>query len=191
MEKFKNMTDEELVNFLRQYGIQHGPVVGTTRTLYEKKLYEYEQKKTIPGFAGSTYESKYSSRNYDNDDDNYETYEEETVTQTYRNPQTYPRKRDDFLNKSGDNSYQSISQVRHQSSYSQGVEPRRPIRPKPNEVEVKKSARRFLPLWLQLLIFLLFAGYLVYLYCRETKENPFEFLDGSLYQSEESTDNLN
>ncbi|XP_072287173.1 emerin isoform X1 [Pyxicephalus adspersus] len=68
MNKFKNLSDAELINILQDYGIQHGPIVDSTRTLYEKKLYEYErQKKTFPGSAEPSYESrqKYSTREYD------------------------------------------------------------------------------------------------------------------------------
>ncbi|XP_072287174.1 emerin isoform X2 [Pyxicephalus adspersus] len=196
MNKFKNLSDAELINILQDYGIQHGPIVDSTRTLYEKKLYEYErQKKTFPGSAEPSYESrqKYSTREYDDNQDDYETYEEETYTKTYARPQTYQRVREDFQNNSrfGDNTYKDISHVHHQSSYSKGVEPRRPIRPKAKEEEAEQSTRRFLPLWLQLLLLLVFAGFLVYLYISNTDQNPFKFLEESLYLSEKTADSAN
>ncbi|XP_068104352.1 emerin [Hyperolius riggenbachi] len=187
MEKFKRMSHEELVALLRSYGISHGPIVDTTRTLYEKKLLEFERKKT--GSAGSTYESKqqYSRKDYDNDNDNYDTYEEETYTKTYSYPQAQQMVREDLRSRGESNTYQNISQVRHQSTYSQGVEPRRPIRPKAKEEEApSQPSKRFLPLWLQILLLLIFAGYLAYLYFRDTKENPFKFLEENLFPSGES-----
>ncbi|XP_077335182.1 emerin isoform X2 [Lithobates pipiens] len=45
MDKFKNLSDTELIKVLREYGINHGPIVDSTRTVYEKKLVEFERKK--------------------------------------------------------------------------------------------------------------------------------------------------
>ncbi|XP_077335183.1 emerin isoform X3 [Lithobates pipiens] len=171
MDKFKNLSDTELIKVLREYGINHGPIVDSTRTVYEKKLVEFERKKNA----------------YPSSADNYQSYEEETYTKTYQYPQAHQRViREDLRSNSriGENAYQDISQVRHQSSYSQGVEPRRPIRPKAMEEEPKQPTRRFLPLWLQLLLLLLLTGFLVYLYFKETNQNPFEFLKGTLNPSD-------
>ncbi|CAI9553800.1 unnamed protein product [Staurois parvus] len=189
MDKFKKLSDEQLIKVLREYGIPHGPVVGSTRILYEKKLVEFERKKnTYPSSAESSYESRqqYSTREYDDNQDDYETYEEETYTKTYPQPQAHQRVREDLRanSRSKENTYQNISQMRYQTSYSQGVEPRKPIRPKAMEEEPKQPPRRFLPLWLQLLLLLLFTGFLVYLYFQETDQNPFKLLKGSLYPSE-------
>ncbi|XP_040178889.1 emerin [Rana temporaria] len=188
MDKFKNLSDAELIKVLREYGINHGPIVDSTRTVYEKRLVEFERKKnTYPNSAESSYESRqqYSSKEYKGDQDDFETYEEETYTKTYQEPQTHQRViREDLRNNSriGENAYQNISQLRQQSSYSQGVEPRRPIRPKAMEEEPNQPTSRFLPLWLQLLLLLLLTGFLVYLYCQETNQNPF--LEGSQNPSE-------
>nr|XP_016846693.1 PREDICTED: lamina-associated polypeptide 2, isoforms beta/gamma isoform X3 [Anolis carolinensis] len=38
------LTDDDFFARLKQYGLPHGPIVGTTRKLYEKKLYEYERR---------------------------------------------------------------------------------------------------------------------------------------------------
>ncbi|KAM5145461.1 emerin [Mantella aurantiaca] len=186
MDKIKHMSNEELKSLLLEYGFQPGPIVESTRTLYEKKLVEYERKKkTFPASSGS-YESRqqYSTREYDDNQDDYETYEEETYTKKYYPQQAHQRIKEDLRNNSrmGENAYQNVSQVRQQSSYSQGVEARRPIRPKAKE-DPKQPSRRFLPLWLQLLLLLLFAGSLVYLYFRQTDQDPFKFLQETLRQS--------
>ncbi|XP_018416213.1 PREDICTED: emerin [Nanorana parkeri] len=193
MDKLKNLTNAELIKLLQDYGIQHGPIVDSTRTLYEKRLYEFERKKKT-GSAESSYESRqqYSTK-YDENQDDYETYEEETYTKSYNRPQAHQRVREDLRNNSkiGENTYQNISQVRHQSSYSQGVEARKPIRPKPKEEEPKQLTRRFLPLWLQLILLLLLTGFLVYLYCRETNQNPFLFLQEIVSQREKNAEAAN
>ncbi|KAM3911091.1 emerin isoform 2-T3 [Leptodactylus fuscus] len=181
MEKFRDMTDEELINTLKRHGIKHGPIVGTTRTLYEKKLYQYEREKNrVPQ---SSYESRehYSRRDYNDDDnDDSQIYEEEYI-KTYQRPQAYQRSRDDLTNRSyssNENTYQNISQSHFQSGYSQGVEARRPIRPKQKEEET--PVKRFIPLWLQILLLLLFTAFLVYLYILQTDINPFKSIEGSL-----------
>ncbi|KAM4697125.1 emerin [Rhinophrynus dorsalis] len=92
METFKNMSDEELIAALRKRNLPYGPIVGTTRTLYEKKLFEHERSKTINRPTLGAYDSQqhYTSRTYENDDDE-DTYEEETVIRTYQYPQAHQR----------------------------------------------------------------------------------------------------
>ncbi|XP_056394286.1 emerin isoform X2 [Hyla sarda] len=174
MEKLKNMTDEELITTLRKYNIRHGPIVGTTRTLYEKKIIEYEREKNKYPVSTRSYESsQYSRREYKDDDDDNHTYEEE-YTKTYY--PAYQRPKEDLQNRSYSskvNTYQNISR----SSYSQGVEPRKPIRPKQKE---ETPVKRFIPLWLQLLLLLLITGFLVYVYILQTDETPFKLVGDSL-----------
>ncbi|KAM4020138.1 emerin isoform 1-T2 [Anomaloglossus baeobatrachus] len=182
MEKFKKMTDEELISTLRKYGLQYGPIVGSTRTLYEKKLFQFEREKTkFPG-STSSYESRqqYSTRHYDDDNGDNHTYEEEEYTKTYHYPQAHQRTKDDVQNRSyssKENTYQNVSQSRYQSTYSQGVEPRKPIRPKQKE---ETPVKRFIPLWLQLLLLLLITAFLVYMYVLQTDDNPFKLIQDSL-----------
>ncbi|KAM3848927.1 emerin isoform 3-T3 [Vipera latastei] len=45
MDEYKGMTDKELIARLKKYSIPHGPLVGSTRKLYEKKIYEYETER--------------------------------------------------------------------------------------------------------------------------------------------------
>ncbi|XP_078520754.1 emerin isoform X2 [Lissotriton helveticus] len=71
MEKYKGMTDEELISALKKYSIAHGPVVGTTRKLYERKIYEFETQKTKHSPSKQTYtysdseSPMYESKRYD------------------------------------------------------------------------------------------------------------------------------
>ncbi|NP_001106517.1 emerin [Xenopus tropicalis] len=175
MENYKRMTDDELIETLRKCNITHGPIVGTTRTLYEKKLYEYERSKTRNQYPLGSYESKTQYRNRANDEDleDEDFYEEKTVTRTYHYPQarpwTFDRLEREPLYK--ENTYQPISQMRHLGT-TQRVEPRRPIRVKQNE---EIPCKRYFPVWLQILLLLLFVGFLaaVYFLLEPTDDNPF------------------
>lgn len=65
------MTDEELISALKKYSISHGPVVGSTRKLYERKIYEYETQRTKHSPSKQTYTYSdsdsplYESKRYD------------------------------------------------------------------------------------------------------------------------------
>ncbi|XP_063288761.1 emerin [Pelobates fuscus] len=176
MDEYKRMSDEELISTLRKYNISHGPIVGSTRVLYEKKLYECEhQKRTFqPSFA--SHELEYRNRDFENDDVSEEYYEEK-ITRTAGYPQTFQRKSEfskerDYYK---DNSYQNISQTRQSLGTSQRVEARKPIREnKRNEVSFRT---RYIPLWLQLFLLILLIGALAYLYyVKHAEENPFKTL---------------
>ncbi|XP_074134242.1 emerin isoform X2 [Sminthopsis crassicaudata] len=76
MEDYRRLSDEELSRMLKLYNIPHGPIVGSTRKLYEKKIYEYESQRTklAPGTIG-TYQHSVDFDNY---------YEESySTTKTY------------------------------------------------------------------------------------------------------------
>ncbi|XP_063150331.1 emerin isoform X1 [Candoia aspera] len=80
MDEYKGMTDKELIARLKKYSIPHGPVVGSTRKLYEKKVYEYETERTqLPSPGGSVSHTEPSTS---------ESYVKETFVS--------PRKREDF-----------------------------------------------------------------------------------------------
>ncbi|KAM4697206.1 uncharacterized protein WCC33_015910 [Rhinophrynus dorsalis] len=73
-----------------------------------------------------------------------------------------------------ENTYQAVSQKSYSSLPSDKVNPRRPIREKPS---VTAPTKRYIPLWLQLLLLLLFTGYLAYMYfLKDSEENPFKKL---------------
>ncbi|XP_068919900.1 emerin [Petaurus breviceps papuanus] len=97
MEDYRRLSDQELVRLLKLYNIPHGPIVGSTRKLYEKKIYEYESQRTklSPGIVTSSYQypedfesNAYGSRQ-DEDEDmeevDYDNYYEESysTTKTY------------------------------------------------------------------------------------------------------------
>ncbi|XP_072482992.1 emerin [Notamacropus eugenii] len=102
MEDYRGLSDQELARLLKLYNIPHGPVVGSTRKLYEKKIYEYESQRTklSPVTASSSYQyaedfegEAYGSRQGQDEDEDmdegdevdYDNYYEESysTTKTY------------------------------------------------------------------------------------------------------------
>ncbi|XP_005000100.1 emerin isoform X1 [Cavia porcellus] len=107
MDDYSLLSDTELAAVLRQYNIPHGPVVGSTRKLYEKKIFEYESQRrrlSPPDSSASSYRFSdldstssgsdmydlpkkedallYQSKGYN--DDYYESY---VSTRTYGEPE--------------------------------------------------------------------------------------------------------
>uniref|UniRef100_A0A673U4R4 Emerin n=1 Tax=Suricata suricatta TaxID=37032 RepID=A0A673U4R4_SURSU len=85
MDDYAGLSDAELAAVLRQYNIPHGPVVGSTRKLYEKKIFEYETQRrrlSPPDSSASSFTYRFSGYG-----DNY--YEATYLsTRTYREPES-------------------------------------------------------------------------------------------------------
>ncbi|XP_074873674.1 emerin-like isoform X2 [Carettochelys insculpta] len=215
MERYRGLTDTELIGMLQRYGIQHGPVVGSTRKLYEKKIYEYESQRTKlhppggalsyadPSTTQSCSRESYSfprqggRHRYGDEDVDSESYEESSSSSssswlygaapgplreaTARQPisevTAYARHRLEEA-KRDSISYQRVCQDRPIPPPLR-VEPRRAIHPLPRGGPggtVGDGSQRFLPLWLQLLLFGLLAAFLAYVYCilqGTSDDNPF------------------
>lgn len=63
MDDYAVLSDAELAAVLRQYNIPHGPVVGSTRKLYEKKIFEYEtQRRRLAPSNSNSSTSSFSFR---------------------------------------------------------------------------------------------------------------------------------
>ncbi|XP_008827806.1 emerin [Nannospalax galili] len=63
MDDYAVLSDTELAAVLRQYNIPHGPVVGSTRKLYEKKIFEYETQRrrlSPPNSSSSSFSHRFS-----------------------------------------------------------------------------------------------------------------------------------
>ncbi|XP_061035232.1 emerin [Eubalaena glacialis] len=63
MDDYAVLSDAELAAVLRQYNIPHGPVVGSTRKLYEKKIFEYETQRrrlSPPNSSTSSFSYRFS-----------------------------------------------------------------------------------------------------------------------------------
>lgn len=114
MDDYAVLSDTELAAVLRQYNIPHGPIVGSTRKLYEKKIFEYETQRrrlSPPNSSSSSFSYRFSdldSASVDSDmydlpkkedallyqskgkaDYNDDYYEESYLTtRTYREPES-------------------------------------------------------------------------------------------------------
>ncbi|XP_023120936.1 emerin (Emery-Dreifuss muscular dystrophy) [Amphiprion ocellaris] len=64
-------SNEEISSLLTEYGIKHGPIVGSTRKLYEKKLEKAMEEAPVKPSSDKTY---------------YREEEEEITYVTYHNP---------------------------------------------------------------------------------------------------------
>uniref|UniRef100_A0A2K6F464 Emerin n=1 Tax=Propithecus coquereli TaxID=379532 RepID=A0A2K6F464_PROCO len=62
MDDYAVLSDAELAAVLRQYNIPHGPVVGSTRKLYEKKIFEYEtqRRRLSPPNSSASFSYRFS-----------------------------------------------------------------------------------------------------------------------------------
>ncbi|XP_030049979.1 emerin isoform X2 [Microcaecilia unicolor] len=174
MEKYKGMTDEELIASLKKYNIPHGPILKTTRKLYEKKIYAFEsQRKRMPPME-VTYDDPDSEQMYEESFSTTKTYDAEPPR--YRGTQEVFDSGNINRNYFSQNTYQDVSQYRTASSASPSlrVEPRKAIREKE-----EPQKRHLFPLWLQLFLLLLFIGFLalVYFFTQYKDENPFQILE--------------
>ncbi|XP_018580782.1 emerin (Emery-Dreifuss muscular dystrophy) [Scleropages formosus] len=174
MSSLSTKSDKEINELLDEYGIKHGPVVGSTRQLYEKKLKEVMAK---------------DAKGKPSSDKTYYREEQEEVTYVhYRTPP----KNENF----GDGSFQrrytspgytgeSPMDYEFQPSFHR-TEPvySHVSRSKPPPLKLsrdgpsKESApahTRFIPLWFQFLVFLGVAAFLYFVFTNmETPEsNPF------------------
>ncbi|XP_032331435.1 emerin isoform X2 [Camelus ferus] len=230
MDDYAGLSDAELAAVLRQYNIPHGPVVGSTRKLYEKKIFEFETQRrrlSPPNSSASPFSYRFSGYNDDYYEESYlstRTYgEPESVgtSKGFRQPSAslsdadtfHHQVRDDSLFSSEeegkdrerpvygrDSAYQSIAHYRPVSNVSRSslglsyyptsssTSPvssssspppswltRRAIRPEKQAPGAGLGQERQVPLWGQMLLFLVFAAFLLFVYYSMQAEdgNPF------------------
>ncbi|XDV49279.1 hypothetical protein PO909_018560 [Leuciscus waleckii] len=139
MTMLSSKSNDEIRYMLDDYGIKHGPVVDSTRALYEKKLREamVKHRRTQPQ----------SDRTY------YREEEEEVTYIHHRRPQQYGDVGDRPAVYKTQTSYRNTSQTRNMSPEPQ-------IQKTP-----EKSSTHLVPVWLQILVFLIISGllYLVFI----------------------------
>ncbi|KAM4738309.1 emerin [Anableps anableps] len=183
MASLDNKTPQEISDLLDDYGIKHGPVVGSTRNLYVKKLKEAMAKGK---------KAKPSS------DKTYYREEEEEVTYVYRTPTrnefsgdggNYLRSRREWADGEygHDTSYMTYSSSRPEyrgrdvvdepymydtpSAYSNSYSKPAPMKLEPEKPKAQKSSR-LIPLWLQFVFFLALAAFLYFVFSSmETNES--------------------
>ncbi|XP_066566139.1 emerin (Emery-Dreifuss muscular dystrophy) [Amia ocellicauda] len=203
MAALSNKSDKEIRQLLDQYGIKHGPIVESTQGLYEKKLQEAMAKdKKVKTSSDKTYYREEQEevtylhyrqpiRNDDFEDDgNYSSIERQyTTSDSYREP--VREYEDSGRQYSSTDSYSDPRKLYGNAArmYFKATEatPRdglhsRPVPTKSSAGQTTRSAQekpsqesRLIPLWLQILAFLLVASFLYYVFTSmETPEqNPF------------------
>ncbi|XP_059189134.1 emerin-like [Centropristis striata] len=181
MSSLSNKSAQEISELLDEYGIKHGPVVDSTRSLYERKLKEAMAKgrKTKPSPDKTfyreeeqeevVYEYRTPVRSEGAGDSgaymrsrpewNEREYEQEASYSTYSKSKPEYRGRD-FAD--GPSMYDSPSTYRN--SYLQST----PM--KSQEAPKAQNSSRLVPLWIQFVIFLAIAVFL-YLVFSNMEEN--------------------
>ncbi|KAL7398431.1 hypothetical protein ABVT39_009872 [Epinephelus coioides] len=156
-------SDGEISKLLAEYGIKHGPIVDSTRKLYEKKLEEAMENTQKQPSSDKTY---------------YREEEEEVTYITYHNPvrqEVYS----DMLKRRGhaepeedeesDPDTEPPVQVTNRTANHSAVRSKAPV---------KKSGSSFWRMIRLLLLLAVVAAVLYYAYCRviNNEENPFASL---------------
>ncbi|ROL53294.1 hypothetical protein DPX16_20933 [Anabarilius grahami] len=171
MSSLSGKSDKEISQLLDEYGIKHGPVVESTRKLYEKKLKEAMAKNTKPSSSDKTY---------------YREEQEEVEYVTYHQPVSKNQTEFEGIRRSKITDYRDDDDVGHTNEPI--ISPTRTTyqsssRPGPS---VSKSVQRGaspetskpggVPVWLRVLVFLIIAAFLYYVYtCMEpAEETPFK-----------------
>ncbi|XP_029012340.1 emerin-like [Betta splendens] len=179
MSLLSNKSAKEISDLLDEYGIKHGPVVDSTRNLYEKKLKEAMAKGKRPTSSP---------------DKTFYREEEEEVTYVYTTPSrsdfagertTYMRSRPDWTEREQERSYSDYSRSKSEYSGKDMVdEPRMYDTPSTyrnsyvksppvkSDQKVPKTSSRLIPLWVQFVFFLAVAIFLYIIFSNmETNES--------------------
>ncbi|KAK7128758.1 hypothetical protein R3I94_017106 [Phoxinus phoxinus] len=189
MSTFNGKSDKEIGQLLDEYGIKHGPIVESTRKLYEKKLKEAMDKNTKPSSSDKTY--------YREEQVEYVTYNQPPLLTRHerfsdvtrrskvadadftrdirRSKLTDYRDDDDDDDDVGHTNEPIISPARtaYQSSSRPGPSVSKSVQ-RGASPETSKPAG--VPMWLRVLMFLIIAVFLYYVYTsmEPADETPFK-----------------
>ncbi|XP_070766427.1 uncharacterized protein [Enoplosus armatus] len=183
MSSLSSKSTQEISALLDDYGIKHGPVVESTRSLYERKLKEAMAK---------------GKRAKPSPDKTYYREEEDEVTYVYRTPVrsdgsgdsgSYMRSRPEWTERefANETSYSSYSRSRPEyrgrdyvdepsmydtpSTYRQSYLKSTPMKSGQEAPQAPKSSR-LIPLWVQFVFFLAVAVFLYIVFSSmETNES--------------------
>uniref|UniRef100_A0A3P9PKA4 Si:ch211-150o23.2 n=1 Tax=Poecilia reticulata TaxID=8081 RepID=A0A3P9PKA4_POERE len=148
MASLDNKSPQEISDLLDEYGIKHGPVVGTTKSLYVKKLKEAmaKGKKAKPSSDKTYYREEGNHTSYSSYSSSRPEYKGRDLVDEpymYDTPSTY-----------SSNSYAKPT----------------PMKSEPEKPKAQKSSR-LIPLWLQFVFFLALAAFLYLVFSNmETNE---------------------
>ncbi|XP_062871498.1 LEM domain-containing protein 1 isoform X3 [Trichomycterus rosablanca] len=189
MVDLSSLTDDQLKCKLLQYGVKPGPIVGSTRALYERKLQRlmtHDSQHSVNNKAGI---GKYS--------DSEEEEEEEEDEDESGSEQQGP---DSVSHTTSKQNKEEVTDILTELFPDAAVTPTgitatkrraikgaagRPVQFKypetpmsPTTLERREIQQRLVPLWVQLVVFLFVVAllYFIYILMEEQSENPFSSL---------------
>lgn len=185
MSSLSSKSAQEISDLLDEYGIKHGPVVDSTRSLYERKLKEAMAK---------------GKRAKPSNDKTYYREEEEEVTYVYRTPVrsdfsgdsgSYIRSRPEWTEREFEHepTYTSYSRPKPEyrgrdfvdephmydtpSTYRNTYLKSTPIKSGEDAPKAPKSSR-LIPLWVQFVLFLAFTVFLYIVFSSMETNEPLK-----------------
>ncbi|XP_030625569.1 emerin (Emery-Dreifuss muscular dystrophy) [Chanos chanos] len=171
MSSLSNKSDKEISDLLDDYGIKHGPIVGSTRGLYEKKLREAMAKNSKPLSSDKTYYREEA------EEVEYITYHAPTRLEGYGDVtrRTVARDYTDHTDSAGDHKYDPIIRPTHVTYQSASRTTSAPPKTISRKTDTNSAKSGGFPGWLQILVFLVIAVFLYYVYStmEPAEENPF------------------
>ncbi|XP_029580056.1 emerin isoform X2 [Salmo trutta] len=192
MTALSNKSDQEIKDLLDEYGIKHGPIVDTTRPLYEKKLKEAMTKAKVTVTKPSPDRTFYRE---DQEEVTYVTYQTPVRSEgpsgdgkpyMRSRPEYSERDRvDDKLYSRSRPEYSSGRQYIDEPHVYNTLSPSSTSYSKPTPVvksgggvvkkETTTSSGRLIPLWIQFLVFLILAGFLYFIFTNmeSAESSPF------------------
>ncbi|XP_076860520.1 uncharacterized protein LOC143513240 [Brachyhypopomus gauderio] len=153
MAKLSSMTAQEISELLDQYGIKHGPVVDTTRALYEKKLRDAMINKKAKRSSERTYYRE----------------EEEVTYINHRRPlghEDYGDRENPFSRSEYRNLDSPDEPIVFRTAPSRSGAQTHHVAPayERRETPAEPASTRYVPIWLQILLFLFVVALLVFVF---------------------------
>ncbi|KAK6308576.1 hypothetical protein J4Q44_G00218470 [Coregonus suidteri] len=188
MATLGNKSDQEIRELLDEYGIKHGPIVNTTRALYEKKLREAMAKNNVTKPSPDktfyreeqeevtyvTYRTPVMSAGPSGDGKPYMRSRPEYSERDFVDDKLYSRSRPEYSSR---RQYVDEPHVYNTPSSSSYSKPTPVVKSGGGVVEEEKteSSGRLIPLWIQFLVFLIVAGFLYFIFINmeSAESSPF------------------
>ncbi|XP_062396118.1 LEM domain-containing protein 1 isoform X2 [Sardina pilchardus] len=201
MRDLSGLTDEDLKAGLLRHGFQAGPITATTRLVYEKKLRKLMEPPAPPELNGSADEAAYSDSEEEEEEEEEEEVEEElpgpraeaeaSVETEAAASQCQVPVTDVLMEifPEMEKTPTGISATRRRpikGAAGRPVQFQYPDAPlSPNSAEQQELQRRQVPLWVQLLIFVLVSALLLIAYVglEGALESPLTLLLDGLSQA--------
>ncbi|KAL7864693.1 hypothetical protein AOLI_G00161130 [Acnodon oligacanthus] len=200
MVNLSSLTDDQLKSQLLHYGVKAGPIVGSTRALYERKLQRLMAHSSQFKVNGTSDAAKYSDSEEDEGEEEEDEDEEEessgseqlgpeSVSLTETSATARTEQVSDILTELFPDIVTTPTGITATKRRSIKGAAGRPVQFKyletplsPATLERREIQQRLVPLWVQIVVFLLLAAllYLIYVSMEDPLENPFSALLDSL-----------